>query len=150
MATNLTRYTPATRTGITPLPDMINRLFEESFVLPSVFDRTFRQVTGTNLWETDDAYIVQVVLPGVDAEHVDIQVTGQQLTLKGTYSIPTPENANLIWKGIPDGNFMETMSLPDDVDSLKATAQYDQGLLTVTLPKAEHAKPQSIKVQTAH
>lgn len=148
MSTNLTRYTP-TRAGIMPLPDMISRLFEESFVAPSVLDRHFGQVTGTNLYTTDDAYVVQVALPGVRSEDVDIQVTGQDLTVKGSYSVPTPEKATPIWTGFQGGNFLETMTLPGDVNAAAANARYEDGILTITLPKAEHAKPKSIQVQTA-
>ena len=149
MASALTRSTPTAGTGITRLPDMISRLFDESFVMPSVFDRSFRHVLGSNLHETDDEYIVQVALPGVDAEQVDIQVAGKQLTLKGSYSIPTPENATVVWKGIGEGTFVESMTLPGEVDTSKAGAGYEHGILSITLPKAEHAKPKSITVSVA-
>jgi HSP20 family protein len=149
MATALTRYTPTTGTELTRLPDMISRLFDESFVMPSVFDRSFRQVLGSNLYETDDEYIVHVALPGIDAEQMDIQVTGQQLTLKGSYSIPTPENATVVWKGIGESSFVESMTLPGEVDTSKAGARYEHGILSITLPKTEHAKPKSITVSVA-
>ena len=149
MASALIRSTPTTGTGITRLPDVISRLFDESFVMPSVFDRSFRQAPGSNLYETDDEYIVQVALPGVDAEQVDIQVTGQQLTLKGSYSIPTPENATVVWKGIGEGSFVESMTLPVEVDASTAEARYEYGILSITLPKAEHAKAKTITVSVA-
>ena len=149
MATALTRSTPATGTGITRLPDMIGRLFDESFVLPSVVDRSFGQVLGSNLYETGDEYVVQVALPGIDAEHVDIEVTGQQLTIKGSYNLPVPENATPIWKGIGDGTFTETMTLPGEVDAAAAAAEYEHGMLSIHLPKTERSKPKSVTVSVA-
>lgn len=146
MATALTRYTPVTGMGITRLPDLFSRLFDESFVMPSVFDRSFRQALGSNLYESNDDYIVQVSLPGINPDQVDLQVTGQQLVLKGTYSLPVPENASVIWNGITGGDFVESMTLPGEVDAATANATYQKGILTVTLPKAEHTKSRSIKV----
>jgi HSP20 family protein len=148
MASALTRYNP-TGTAMTRLPDVIGRLFDESFVMPSVFDRSFGQVLRSNLCETSDEYIVQVALPGIDVEQVDVQVTGQQLTLKGSYSVPTPENATVIWKGIGEGSFVESLTLPGEVDAAKAEGRYEHGILSITLPKTEHAKAKTIQVSVA-
>ncbi len=147
MATRVTQYRPTG--GLTRLPDLMNRLFEDCFVMPSAFDGTFSKVLGSRILETKDSYIVQVALPGVEADKVDIQVSGQQMTLKGTYSVPTPEGANVLWGGLMNGDFAGRFTLPGEIEAGKADARYDGGILTITVPKAEHVKAKSIKVQTA-
>ena len=147
MSTDLTRRQPTG--GATRLPDLMNRLFQESFVLPSVFESGFSGGLSNRLLETNDSYVVQVALPGVDAEKVDIQVSGQEMTLKGSYAVPTPEGARILWGALTNGDFAESFTLPGEVDPGKAEARYDSGILTITVSKAEHVKPKSIKVQTA-
>jgi HSP20 family protein len=122
---------------------------DADFAPPQAHSRSFRQALGSILYETDNDYIVQVALPGVDAEQVDIQVTGQQLTLKGSYNIPTPENATVVWKGIGEGSFVESMTLPDEVDTSTAEAHYGHGILSIILPKTEHSKAKTITVSVA-
>ena len=149
MATALTRYTPNPGTGIARLPDLMSRLFDDSFVMPSVFDRSFSQLAGSNLYETSDRYIVQVALPGIDPEGVDIQVTNQQLVLRGAYTTLTPQDATVLWKGIADGNWVESMTLPGEVDASTAEAHYEHGILSITLPKAERSRTKTVKVSVA-
>src|SRR5947209_19271564 len=78
MANTLTRYQP---TGATRLPDVIDRLFQESFVLPSMFDRTFggsaKPSLPVNLIETADSYVIQASLPVLNTDNLDIQVVGR-------------------------------------------------------------------------
>jgi HSP20 family protein len=146
MSMDLTRRQPTS--GATRLPDLMNRLFQESFVMPSVFEGAVGQGLRSRILETNDSYIVQAALPGVDADKVDIQISGQAMTLKGAYSVPTPEGARVLWGGSMNGDFAESFTLPGEVDPGKADARYDNGILTITVPKAEHVKPKSIKVQT--
>lgn len=149
MATNsVNRYQP--QTGMTRLPDLMDRLFQESFVLPTVLDRwsggTARPTLPVNLYEAGDGYVLQAALPGFQADSADIQVIGREVTIKGTFSTSAPENANWIWRGIGSGEFQETYTLPVEVESDKVEAAYENGILSVTLPKAEHLRPKNIKV----
>lgn len=146
MSTDLNRRQP--NGGITRLPDLMNRLFQESFVMPSVLEGSIGQGLSSRILETNDSYVVQVALPGVDTEKIDIQISGQEMTLKGAYSVPTPQGARVLWGGPMNGEFTEGFTLPGEVDPGKAEAGYDNGILTITVPKAEHVKPKSIKVQT--
>jgi HSP20 family protein len=148
MATNISRYQP--QTTVTRLPDLVDRLFRESFVMPTLWDRTAggmtRPMLPVNLFETADSYVFHASLPGVKPENLDIQVTGKELTIKGTFEVNTPENGNWLWQGIPTGQFYETFTLPAEIDSANIQASYDYGILSVVLPKAEHVKPKNIKV----
>ena len=152
MATNITRYQPQT-TPLTRLPDLVDRLFRESFVVPSFWDRSFfggtsRAALPVNLFETPESYIMHCALPGLKPENLDIQVVGREVTIKGTYELNTPENGQWVWQGIPSGEFYESFTLPMEIESDKVQASYDHGILTLGLPKAEHLRPKSIKVQT--
>ena len=148
MATQLTRYQPGT--GVTRLPDMVDRLFRESFVMPSLFGDlwggTARPGLPANLFDTGDSYILQVALPGINPENADIQVMGRDLTISGNFETVQPENASWIWQGLPTGQFYEKYTLPLEVERDQVHATYEHGILSITLPKTEHAKPKSIKV----
>jgi HSP20 family protein len=148
MTTSVSRYEPRTM-GLTRLPDLMDRLFNESFVLPSVMDRAFQQIQGSRLIETSDAYVIELALPGVDAEKTDISIVGRNVALKATYATPSWENAAVIWDGLPVGDVVQQFALPGDVEAGNAEAHYEHGILTVRIPKAEHAKPRSIKVNVS-
>jgi HSP20 family protein len=150
MANTLTRYgTP--QSTVTRLPDLMDQLFRDSFVLPTFWDRpgsggTSRPVLPVNLFETGDSYVMHLALPGLNPENIDIQVVGREVTVKGKFEVNTPENGQWIWQGIPSGQFVETYTLPVEVESDKVQASYDYGILTIGLPKAEHLRPKNIKV----
>ena len=148
MANSVSRYQP--QTGLTRLPDMMDRLLRESFVLPGAFESwtggSARPTLPVNLFEAGDGYVLQAALPGLKTDTVDIQVVGRQITIKGQFEIHAPENANWLWRGIGSGEFQESYSLPVEVESDKVEAGYENGILSITLPKAEHLRPKNIKV----
>lgn len=137
---------PYRPTPMTSFPDMVDRFFRDTFVRP--FEPLFDGLrVSANLLETDETYIVQIVVPGIsDVSSLTIQVTGRQLTLRGTTEIPTFEGATYIYCGLEGQEFSEMFTLPSDVNGEKAVADYHAGILTITLPKAEYAKPHTIKV----
>ena len=85
--------------------------------------------------------------PGVKPEDIDVSVVGDTLTIKGeTKSEEQFEEGSYIRKERHFGSFQRTFSLPASVASDKAKAEFENGVLTLTLPKTEAAKPKSIKV----
>lgn len=146
MNTTPTRYEPAK--SLTRLPDVIDRLFQESFVVPTQFDRFLDGRRNCNLLETEVSFLVQLALPGVDLTSIQIQVVGQTLTVKAIRSIPAIENATYVWRGLTNDEFVEVFTLPTEVESEKAEATYENGVLFITLPKVEYAKPKVIEVHT--
>jgi HSP20 family protein len=145
MAT-LTRFQP--EVGFTRLPDMIDQLFRDSFVVPKRFGQFFDGALPANLIETENAFIVQLALPGITMEQFEIQVVGQQLTVKAAYVIPVVEKATYLWRGLTGEEFSQVFTLPAEVLGEKAEASYEYGILTITLPKTEYAKPKMVKVNT--
>jgi HSP20 family protein len=150
MANTLARYgTP--QSTLTRLPDLVDQLFRDSFVLPSFWDRTYsggtpRPMLPANLFETTDSYVMHLAIPGLNPENIDIQVVGREVTVKGKIELNTPENGQWILQGIPTGEFAETFTLPADIDSENVQASYDYGILSLGLPKAAHLRPKNIKV----
>lgn len=139
--------------GFVPLRQAIDRLFQESFLMPSIFDRFFESFgpsfasTGTNLWETNDSYIVQMAMPGVKPDSIDCTFEGNLLTCRAESAIQAPDNATAIWQSY-GGKAQYQVTLPGEVDPDKAEARYEQGILTITMPKAAHARAKQIKVVT--
>jgi len=133
------------------LRDAMNRLFEESFVRPwgSWLTPFTRETLALDMYETDDEIVVKASLPGVKPEDVDVTISGNVLTIKGeTKAEEKVEKANYIRQERRYGAFSRSVTLPTDVDVDKATAEFENGVLTLTLPKAEAVKPKVIKVKT--
>jgi HSP20 family protein len=152
MATSLTRsasrpeYTPVTR-----LPDLVDRLFQENGFGLTPRDRwTLGSAHPVNLYETTEGYLMQIALPGIKSENLDIQVMPRQVTIQGTYDISVPENSRPLWQSFQGGEFQQTYALPMEVESEQVDARYENGILTLDLPKREHLRPKSVKVSVNH
>ena len=94
----------------------------------------------------EDAYIVSAVLPGVEAEDLDIQVTNDVVTIKGEVKPREETEGNYLLRERPNGSFERSIRLPDDLDSTKTEASLHNGILILRIAKSEEAKPRSIKV----
>jgi HSP20 family protein len=101
-----------------------------------------------DLSEGEDKVTVKAILPGVKPEDVDISVSENVLTIKGeTRSEETSEKENYYHREIRYGAFSRSVALPTRVNYESAEADFSDGILTVSLPKAEDVKPKSIKVR---
>lgn len=102
-----------------------------------------------NLREDADHLYVEALLPGVAPEKVDMNVLGNTLTLSGERLPVEPEGSNgrtCHRRERGTGKFLRTIELPVDIDPDQVKAEYKNGLLRVTLPKAETAKPKKISI----
>jgi HSP20 family protein len=148
MANTMMRYGGSA--GMMPLRDAMDRLFQDAFTWPSMGDRgmsgTGRWSLPSALFETADAYVFQVALPGVAADSLEITTQQSALTLKGVYSSAVPRDSRGIWTSLPTGEFVYEFNMPGEFDSAAVNAEYHDGLLTLTLPKAAHARVHTIKV----
>jgi len=132
----------------------MDRLIRDSFVAPRSFARDLAPSAvglGSNFYETDQGYVLQVALPGVKADDLEITARENVLTLRGKTEVSQPEGARAIWAGIGTSEFRQQMTLPGEVDAEHASAEYRDGILTLTLPKSERARTRTIRVsgQTA-
>jgi HSP20 family protein len=99
-----------------------------------------------NVWEDDEAAYVEAELPGLDRSDIEVYVTGDQLTLKGERKPPQVENAVWHRQERGSGAFARTVTLPYAVDAGKVSADFNNGVLLVRLPKHEAARPRKITV----
>ena len=133
------------------LREAMDRLFEESFVRPGsrALSPYGTAELAVDMYETDNEVVVTTAMPGVKPEDVDITITGDTLTIKGeTKSETKIEKANYLRQERRYGQFARTVSLPVPVQADRAEAKFKDGVLTLSIPKAEEAKPKVIKVRT--
>ena len=95
--------------------------------------------------EDGDAYLLKVEMPGVNKEGLEISVENNELTIIGRQSLPQIEGT-LIHRESRAENFRRVFELDPSIDMSKISARIDQGVLTLTLPKAEQVKPRKITV----
>lgn len=103
------------------------------------------QAPCASVVETGEGYLLHVEIPGVNKEGLEISIENNELTLTGRRSLPTVEG-NLIHRESRRENFRRTFELDPSIDGNRITAKIDQGVVTLTLPKAEHVKPRKITV----
>ena len=100
-----------------------------------------------NLTENKTAYILRAELPGVQAEDLDIQATGRNITITGQRKIEPDPKATYHRRERESGKFSRAVTLPGDIDRDKIEASLKNGVLTVTVPKSEKAKPRQIEIK---
>jgi HSP20 family protein len=98
---------------------------------------------GVNIREEDEAYVLSALVPGLTAEDLNIQVLEDVVRIEGEYR--QDENRYLMQE-LPHGSFTRTLRLPAPIDSDQVEAKIADGVLTLTLPKAESARPKKIKI----
>ncbi len=144
---NLIRWEPAR--DMMTLREAMDRLFDDAFTRPlSTADNSW-SVPAVDMYQTDNEVVVKAAIPGIKADEVQINITGDVLSLKGEVrqNEEVKEKAYHIreqrW-----GSFERTLVLPSNVVADKAKADFENGILTITLPKAEEAKPKTITIKT--
>ena len=102
-----------------------------------------------DLSRTGDSYVLNADLPGIDPASVDINVDGQLLSIRAERPPPSTEGVTYLSRERRTGTFLRRFTLGQNVDTTGITAGYDNGVLTVTVPVAEKAKPRKIEVAGA-
>lgn len=121
------------------------------YIQPYPFRRVARRFSeqpqqrslGVNIREEDEAYILSALVPGLKAEDLNIQILEDVVSIEGEYKA---EEVKFLLHELPSGSFRRTLRLPNEVDAEKVEAKITDGVLTLTLPKAESARPKKIKV----
>ncbi len=98
-----------------------------------------------NIREEDDAYVLSALVPGLKAEDLNIQVLEDVLRIEGEYKA---EESDYLVRELPSGSFTRTLRLPSVIDADHVEARIADGVLTLSLPKAESARPKRINIQT--
>lgn len=148
---SITRWDPWG--DIVSLREAMNNLLEESFVRPrpGIAGPGMASSLALDVKETPEKFIVTASVPGVPLADIDISVLGDTLRISGQRKeeIEEGEGGRWLLRERRFGAFERTVSLPTQVNAEDAAADYRNGVLTVTLPKAEMAKPKSIPVRGA-
>ena len=116
----------------------------ETAFIPGVGTHRYPRI---NLSEDQENYYLEALLPGLDEKDIDLSVTGSTLTLSGERSEEKAEDGRT-WhrRERGHGKFLRTIELPSDINGKKVSAEYKKGVLTVTMAKAESAKPKKISI----
>ena len=97
---------------------------------------------------SDEAYNITALVPGLDADDLDIEVLNNTVTIRGEFKTGEDETNKYLVCELPNGRFSRTITLPTETDSSKVEASIKNGVLSLRIPKAEEARPKSIKVKT--
>jgi HSP20 family protein len=132
------------------LRQAMDKLFEESYVRPSRGLTTLGEVPvpALDIYQTPNDLVVKATLPGLKPEDVTIDITGEMLTIKGeTKAEQEIKKEDYLYQERRYGTFSRSVVLPSGLKTEKCEATMDDGVLTLTIPKAEQVKPKAIKVK---
>ncbi|HEX4442860.1 MAG TPA: Hsp20/alpha crystallin family protein [Galbitalea sp.] len=101
-----------------------------------------------DLYRDGDHYTLNADLPGIDPSSVNLDVDGQFLTIRAERVAPSAEGRAWLARENRSGSFVRRLTLGDSVDREHISASYDAGVLSVTIPVAEKAKPRKIEINT--
>ena len=122
--------------------------FEDLIQLNRQLSRTW--APPVDVFEKGDQLTFKAEVPGTDREHLDVRVEDGVLTIQGErHEDAEVDEANLYRRERIHGTFTRSFTLPKNVDGTKVTATYKDGILEVSVPKAEAAKPKKVAIQAA-
>jgi HSP20 family protein len=149
MAIDLWRTRPYS--GITPpLRQWVDRVFDDAFARESQQGGSGAagfQSLPVNVWETPEGYQAALLAPGLDEQTINVTVHDDTLVIEGELQFSVPEGSKPVWQEFGPSKFRRSLRLGSAVDPARVEAMFRGGLLLVTMPKAEHAKPRQIRVQ---
>ncbi len=126
----------------------MDRLFDDSIVRPSFYLAGQESDIPLDVYQTANEVVIKASLPGFKPEEVDISVTGDTVTIKGEHKEEKEtREENYLLQERHYGSFSRSITVPVEIKSEKAEASFEDGVLKLTLPKAEAVKPKQIKVK---
>lgn len=142
---NLIRFEPMRE--MMTLREAMNQLFDDSFTRPFNVNGG-SSLPAIDLYQDNENVVVRAVLPGMKPADVNISITADVLTLRGEYA-QQEDRKDVTWllHETRSGSFERSLRLPTEVQSDKARAEFENGVLTITLPKAEAVKPRTISIK---
>jgi HSP20 family protein len=141
---------------VSPLNGVLSRMATLGRAMDDVIGRTDESLNGQywvpamDAWETEHAFVVQVDLPGLKPDQVDVSFDKNTLTIRGTRSDTIPsdkEEKRVFFIERAPGVFSRTLRFPQYVEASKIEAKFGDGVLTVTVPKSDAAKPRKIAIE---
>lgn len=142
---NLVRFEPMR--DMVRMNDAMDRLFE-NFYGRGWRDADLFEAPSVDMYQTENDIVVKASLPGMKADDIQISVVGDVLTLRGEVNVDEDvKEASYHIRERRSGAFSRSMPLPSSVQADKARAEFENGVLTLTLPKAEEMRPKTISVK---
>jgi len=135
---------------LTSLRQAMDRLFEDSFVRPSRFLSNLGEAAAPALdvYQTANEVVVKAALPGLKPEDISVDITGEVLTIRGeTRAEQEIKKEDYLYQERRYGSFSRSVVLPGQLKPDKAEATLEEGILTLSIPKVEEAKPKAIRVK---
>jgi HSP20 family protein len=139
-----------------------NTVFDRMVTLSRAMDEAFNRnggdraeprhyrVPALDAWETEHAFVVQLDLPGISPDKIDLNFDRNTLTIRGsrpaTIQAPDKGEVRIFFNERASGAFERSLRFPQYVESDRITASFADGVLTITVPKAEAARPRRIEV----
>lgn len=118
--------------------------------MPGLSTQGTSDFPSVNTWVSSDDAVITTEIPGVDSENIDISVTGKTVTLRGSRKAEDiKDDQSYHRRERWSGEFSKAIKLPFNIDAGKVTAKFRNGVLQLTLPKAEEEKPRKIEIKSS-
>jgi HSP20 family protein len=145
---NIIRWEPFR--DVMSLRDAMDRMFEERFWrAPVPFAPWAEGGMSIDMYETEDTVVVKTPIPGVTADEIDVSITGDNLTIRAEVKEDEEiKRENYLRRERRYGSYCRSVTLPGGLETDQAEADYTDGILTLSFPKAEEVKPKTIEIKT--
>lgn len=144
--TRLTRWEPFR--DMRRMHDMLDRIMDRAVLETGPDGDLYEGILPVDVYQTDDDIVIEATAPGIKPDELDISVTAESVTIRGQTSEEHEEEGRRYHvRERRYGSFARTVALPTPVSADKANAVFENGILTLTLPKVEEVKPKSIKIK---
>jgi HSP20 family protein len=143
---NIIRWNPLRE--MAAMQNAMDRLFDETWrTWQPTYSETGASALALDVHENDGEYIVTTALPGVQGDNINIKLHNDLLTIEGEIPQHIVENAHALMQERVYGRYSRTIRLPQPVNRDAVEANFENGILTLHLPKAEEAQPRQIPVK---
>lgn len=134
----------------TPLREAVNRLFEDSFISPARLDPMLARGLPVDVFESEGEYIIEASLPGVKPEDLEVTATEETISIRAAIKHETRDTTKgtYIRRERQEGEVYRSVTLRTPIDPAKVSASFEHGVLRLTAPKSELAKPRHVTVTT--
>ena len=131
---------------INPVRRLPRRRFIEEMLQDWDEDYANKITFPVDVLADSDSFTIKALLPGINADDLDIQIVNEIVTISGEIKADREEGGSYLLAELPSGRFHRVITLPTPLNPAKVNANLENGVLTLEIPKAEEAKPRTIKV----
>jgi HSP20 family protein len=135
-------FTPSRR--MASIRQAMNQMIEESLADSRDVER--EMLLAVDVQASDEGYEINALVPGLEADDLEIEIINNTVTLRGQFKSSSQDNNKYLLCELPAGAFSRVITLPTEVDAAKAQANLKNGVLSLSIPKAEAHRPKAIKV----